>query len=439
MDLITEVILLALSFLAGLFLRFIPHLRFEYPSTSDAYFFMNKFRDPEYESEEVDYPKLLYQLFRFCLRNRNEIPDRTINRITPLFDIITAFFVYVFLRPNYGVEIALLTTLLFLVTPFTVKHGVSFSGRPFGLLLFTVSLLCLTLPSPFDWIAIIPMALVMLSHRLSTQTLFFICAVFAFMNWQVGVILVFGFLLAVILSRGEYVRILRNHAKTIVKYMREGHYPNQRLMGLVLTPSFVGFIFYATIVWLQNSVTFPLQFGYLSIGGIIGVDSYTELLFSAWCAVCLLLLLFWIAGESFRHLYLAAAPFAFFSVFILQSGAIFSVLLLLEILGSIGISVYITVRYDHLDNDFVTMLQQLKDIPEPIKFIVPYGFLRAAEYFSYKKGISLHFPEYDDSTISKRIAEESVTYAVLDAPSLARFKDWKQESQEGNWYLLKRV
>jgi len=289
MEILIEVIILLLSLGVGSLLRYIPHLRYRYPSTPDAFFFMNKFKDPDYESEEVDYPKFLYQLFRFFLRSKQEIPDRIINKITPLFDLATAVLLYLFLRPVFGVETALVTTLLFLVTPFTVKHGVSLSGRPFGLLLFTTSLLCLTLPVPLNWIAVFPMALVMLSHRLSTQTLFSFCLVFTLFDWQVGAILLTAFLTALILSKGEYKRILANHIAAIRKYMREGHYPNQRLMGFLLAPTVVGFFIYVGLLWLQNLLEFPIELGPFLILRIIVIEPYTELLFFVCSTVCLLI------------------------------------------------------------------------------------------------------------------------------------------------------
>ncbi len=438
MEIAAETVLLLLSLGIGSLLRYIPHLMFRYPATPDAYFFMNKFKDPNYESEEVDYPKLLYQLFRLFLRDKKEIPDRLINKMTPLFDMLTAIILYGILRPAYGAETALVATLLFLVTPFTVKHGVSLSGRPFGLLLFTTSLLCLTLPFPLNWFAALPMALVMLSHRLSTQTLFFVCLAFALLDWQVGLILVTGFLIAILASKGEYLRILRNHVLTIKKYIQSGHYPNQRLMGLILTPSVAGYAVYTSILWLQNFLVFPMQLGNFTIYRVVVVDSHAELLFFTWSAVCLVLLLAWIAGESFRHLYLAAAPFAFFSAHILQNGSVFQVLMFLLLLGSFGLSLYFVVRYEHLDSEFVAMLRRLGEVHEPVRFVVPYKLLRAAEYFSDKKGIAMHFPELSKDDVSKRLVEEKVTYAVINSQNREHFQSWKEISHEGNWSLLER-
>jgi hypothetical protein len=438
MDAFTEVVIFLLILSLGFLLRYIPHLRYKYPSTPDAFFFMNKFKDPDYESEEVDYPKLLYQLFRFFLRNKQEIPDRTINKITPIFDLTTAVLLFIFLQPAFSTETALVATLLFLVTPFTVKHGISLSGRPFGLLLFTTSLLCLTLPVPLNWIAVIPMALVMLSHRLSTQTLFFFCMVFTLFDWQVGIILLIAFLTAIILSKGEYLRILRNHIAAIRKYMRVGHYPNQRLMGLLLAPTIAGFAIYATLLGLQNYLEFPIDLGPFTLYKVIVLEPYSELLFFIWSTVCILLLLFWIAGESFRHLYLAAAPFAFFSARILQNGSIFLVIVALLIVGSFSLSMYFSLRYEHLDDEFVEMLQQLKKIPEPMRFVVPYRLLRAAEYFSNKKGVALCFPELSEETLSLRLAKEGSTHAVINTQNRERFPSWNEISHEGNWFLLER-
>jgi len=439
METLTEVIMLLLLMGIGALLRYIPHVRYKYPSTPDTFYFMNKFKDPDYESEQdYHYPKFLYQLFRFFLRSKQEIPVRTINKVTPLFDLLTAILLYAFLRPSFGVETSLVAMLLFLVTPFTVKHGVSLSSRPFGLMLFTVSLLCLTLPVPLNWIAVLPMALVMLSHKLSTQTLYIVCLTFALLDLQVVLILFAAVLTALIVSKADYIRIFSSHMALIWKYLRQGHYPNQRLEGLLLTPTVAGFAIYAGILWLQNILMFPVDLGPLVIFQITVIEPYTELLFLSWGIVCLLLLIFWIAGESFRHLYLAAAPFAFFSARILQNGTIFTILISLLAVGSFGVSLYFSIHYEHLDNEFVAMLHRLKELPEPVRFIVPYRLLRAAEYFSDKRGVSLYFPELSEEALSKRLDEEGSTHAVINTQNRERFPSWKEISHDGDWFMLER-
>jgi len=91
-----------------------------------------------------------------------------------------------------------------------------------------------------------------------------------------------------------------------------------------------------------------------------------------------------------------------------------------------------------LDDEFVAMLQQLKEIPEPMRFVVPYRLLRAAEYFSDKKGVALYFPELNEETLLARFDKEGSTHAVINTPNRDRFSNWKEISHEGNWFLLER-
>ncbi|MHA2378827.1 MAG: hypothetical protein ACXADS_06105 [Candidatus Thorarchaeota archaeon] len=436
MDLFTEIVLLTLTLGMGLILRYIPHRRYYFPSTPDTFFFLNRFKDPEYKADEVIYPPLFQQMFRFLLKNSKTIPDMKLNRIAPLFDTFTAMVLFVFLRGTFGVELALLATFIFFTTPFVVKQGICLSSRSFGFLLFNTSLLCLILPIPLNWIAALPIALTLLSHRLATQTLFFVCVAFTFFDWQAGAILLTGAGLAVLLSKGEYVHVLRNHLSTVMRYLRVSHNPNQRLIGLMLVPSVVGFTIYCGILLLQSLIVFPFSIGGIVVNEVAFLVPYFETLLLTWGAVCLLLLVFWIAGQSYLHTYLAATPFAIFSARILENGPIFFYIVVMLIFASILLSLYFSLHFEHLSEDFVAILRHLNQIAGPVKFLAPAGLVRAAEYFSDKQGAPIYFQVVPKDSITDLINQEDPTHAIVGHAHVDWFSNWKEVLHLGDWYLL---
>ncbi len=436
MEIVQELFFLVCIFALGLVLRYIPHLKFDFPSTPDTFFTLQKLKDPEYEKDILTYPNFLHQFFRFFLRSTERISYRKLNMLTPLFDFFTGLVLYIFLRWAFGIEIALFSSLLFMITPFVVKQGITLSSRPFGLFFFTSSLLLLTLPVPLNWFATIPIALTLLTHRLSTQTLFVICLVFSIVDWQAGLIFVIGFGLAVLISKGHYLRILRSHIRAIIKYMRGEHYPNRRLIGIALVPTIAGFLINAIFRFMQLFIPFPLIIFGMLITPTMSINLYFENLLLVWGIVCTLLLICWIAGEAYKHTYFAGIPFAVFSVLLLQNSSIFWYLLLLLIIGCLSLSFYFIFGFQHLPKDLISVLLELKNVKDPAYFVIPRGYLRAGEYFSDKKGIEFDFIAKEATELVERISQEAITHIILNSEHLAYASKYRQLYKSGKWFLF---
>jgi hypothetical protein len=436
MEVAVELIFLVFIIVLGLVLRYIPHMKYYFPSTPDTFFTLQKFIDPEYEKEIVTYPEFLHQIFRFFLKFTDRFPDRVLNRLTPLFDFFTSLVLYIFLRWTFGIEIALISTLLFMITPFAVRNSITLSSRPFGLFLFTCSLLFLILPLPYNWFAIFPVALTFLTHRLSTQTLFVIFLGFSFVDWQVALIFVFGFSLAILISRGHYLRILRNHITTVIKYIRGKHYPNRRFLGIILVPTILGFVINVILRYIQLFISFPIIIYNIVITPTTIINPYFEILLLIWGLVCIVLLLFWFAGEAYKHTYLACIPFAVFSVLLFQNSPAFSYLILLLISGCLILSLYFSIRFQHLPKDLILVLQKMKTLPEPVYFVINYGYLRAAEYFSGKKGIQLDITSRSPTEFVNHISQELITHAIVNKDCLKYAIKFTELFQSGSWLLF---
>lgn len=436
MELTFELLVLSGILVLGLILRYIPHLKFSFPSTPDTFFTLYKFVDPEYEKEKHTYPNFLHQFFRFFLRSPEKLSDQTLNRVTPLFDLFTSLVLNLFFRLAFGIEIALVATFIFTITPFVVKQGITLSSRPLGLFLFTSSLLLLTLPFPFNWLAVVSISLTLLTHKLSTQTLFVICLVFSVFDWQAALIYAAGFGFAILISKGHYLKILRSHITAVIKYMRGEHFPNQRFLGVVLVPTIVGFMVNVILRYLPLLIPFPIIIFGIVVSPTIIIAPYFENLLLIWGIICILLLIFWIAGEAYKHMYLAGAPFAMFSVLLLQNSPFFLYLLILLIIGSLSLSLYFTLRYQHLPHNLIIILRELKKAEGSVYFVIPDGYLRAGEYFSRKKGTKVVFATTTPEELVGRIKQEAITHIIMDVEHLEYTRKYHQVFQSDDWFLF---
>ncbi|MFX1563937.1 MAG: hypothetical protein ACFFDP_11600, partial [Promethearchaeota archaeon] len=409
MDVLIEIFSLVLVFLIGFILRYLPHIHYYFPGTSDMFYHFSKIRDPAHGEDEMIYPPLFHRIFRIFRKKDGSIPERGLTFLTPLFDIVTALIFYFFLRGIFSTEIALLAVLLFLVTPTVVIQGITFSPRPIGLLLLASSLLCLMFPFPFNLFAMIPIALTLLTHRLATQTLFFISLGLSFFNWQLGLIVLGGLGLALLLSRGQYFSILRSHLAFIKRYITGVRVPNQHVLGIILAPTILGLVGYLTIHYLATIIPFPILIGGMTISELPFVFPDIEALFLIWSIVCLLLLIFWIAGESYRYTYYASVPFAFFCAFIIQSGSLFLLMATILIGLSAVLSIFFSMHTQHLNRDFVTLLRDLSLENNRVYFMAPYHLIRAAKYFSKREGTYIAFPETTPEKVASQIEKEKIT------------------------------
>jgi len=433
---IVEVVLFILVITAGLILRYLPHILHYFPMTPDTFFHLIRLRDLKYESEIHTYPKFFHQFIRLFVRKKDPIPERVLNRFAPFIDVVTAISLYLFLRLPFGSIIALATVLLFLVTPIVVRNGIPFTIRPMGLLLVTLALLCLTLPFPFNWIAIIPYALTLLTHKLSTQTLFFISLGFAFFDLQTIFIYLAGFLVAILLSKGYYLRVLRHHVTRVYKFFTGKHYPNLRGRGLLLTPTVIGLLLYLVVQWI------PVYFPQLMVilGFVIWIPMivvpYFQTLLIVWGSVCILLLILWIGGESYKHLYIGAPAFAFFCAYLLQNGIFFFALYLVSLVGCVAVSAYLSFRFPHLSKDQVEVLRAAKQLDDPTTVMTFKSIIRAVEYFAGKSSIWVDFSKTRGDALMQLIIEKKVTHAIVDKQSKEVIPQAKTIQQEGDWFLL---
>jgi hypothetical protein len=167
-------------------------------------------------SGEYDYPPM----FIFLL---SKFPFKLVEKYEFLFSaffdslhIILIFFISFAFTENLA--IALVTQILYALTPIIVLENSSATPRSLGYSLFTMLFISLFLFIQMSQpilllIAIISGGLIFLSHRFTTQGFLFFSVFFTILEKNPVYIAAFilSFLLAVILSKGFYFKVLKGH------------------------------------------------------------------------------------------------------------------------------------------------------------------------------------------------------------------------------------
>ncbi len=437
MDILLEIIYFCSILVIGLTLRAIPHVKYYFPGTPDTFFFLNKIKNPEYLSEEVLYPKLFDQTLRLFARAGKLTDGRTTNRLSIVLDAITMSILYFFIRSNSSIEIALFTTLLFFISPFIVKQGSTLSARPFGLLLASTSVLLTTLPFPWNWSALVPIAMTLLAHRLSTQTLFVVYVGLSFLDIQFPLIFIAGFIFAVIVTKGMYIEILRAHVSAILTYYKQKGYPNDRVVGVLFTPAFFGYLLYLIFFIAQSYYSNPISIGGFIIPELLSFNILFELVMIIWASACFLLLIFWVAGESYKHLSIAAGPFAYLTSLLAFTNQFFLILAIIITFGSLVQSLYFQLRFEHVDKNLVELLDNTSLVGEHGTMFAPSKVYRAVSFLTDCEVVPVNLHLYNQDHFDKRFLEYNPTLAVEERKYGFWYSDWEEVDNSGDWVLFR--
>lgn len=178
---------------------------------------------------EYDYPPV----FIFIL---SKFPFKLVEKyefiFSPLFDfllVVLIFHISFYLTGN--ILLSLVTQIIYLLTPIIVLENSSATPRSLGYSLFTILFISLFLfVQNSEWvfllIAIICGALIFLSHRFTTQGFLFFSIFFGILDKNPIYLLVFvlSFFLAVVFSKGFYLKVLRGHLGNLVFWNKNAKY-----------------------------------------------------------------------------------------------------------------------------------------------------------------------------------------------------------------------
>jgi len=260
--------------------------------------------------EQYDYPPL----FHWFLSLFKEKYHQKLQYLSPIFDMISGTIIFCFCYHLFDSRIAILATALYFFTPYTFDSSFSLSARSLGNCFLIISLLSLFLFLINGYvlafaISVIFSTLVLLTHRLTTQSL-----VFVLLTISVGYLSIYplfiiasSFVFALIVSKGFYYRVLKGHIR-IIRTMGKKLLDNTRRKEIInLFPNPISLIFNMPII-LLSPIFFlfyyrpPLNF------------------FVVWGLGLIILSIVWIFGQGLRHLINAIPTFTIItSIWIIES------------------------------------------------------------------------------------------------------------------------
>ncbi|HSW98155.1 MAG TPA: hypothetical protein VLF89_10095 [Candidatus Saccharimonadales bacterium] len=191
---------------------------------------------PNYKLEDqfiidgyFDYPPVFPTLLSF-------FPKKTLLHIqgfvAPFFDalqVLLVYYVTYYLTGN--VQVSLLAQLMYMMTPMIAIENSYLTPRSLGYLNFTLAVLPLVLyyyshQPIFFLLGIIFTFLLFLTHRFAIQSFFFIMIFFTFfLNTPIFFqSFVIGFALALLITKGYYLRVLKGHLYNIYFWVKNLDY-----------------------------------------------------------------------------------------------------------------------------------------------------------------------------------------------------------------------
>ena len=272
--------------------------------------------------ERYDYPPLLH----WFLSLFKDKYHQKLQYVSPVLDVISGTMIFCFCYYIFDSQIAIIATGLYFFTPYTFDNSFSLSARSPGNSFLIISLLSLFLYLFNGFlgafiISIIFSTLVLLTHRLTTQSLIVVLLSLSIGYYSLIPTVVIGcsFVLAIVFSKGFYYRVLQGHIQIIKTMGRKIMQKNFRkeVTNIYLNPVFLVF---NMPIFLMLPILF-LFFNRSSLN-----------FFVIWGLSLTLLSIIWIFGQGIRHLINAVPAFSIISsIWVVESGNYFILLLLLVV------------------------------------------------------------------------------------------------------------
>jgi hypothetical protein len=338
-----------------------------------------------------DYPPtFIYLLSKFPL----EVVERYEFLFSPIFDAIHLILMFIITYSfTNNIFIALLVQAFYLLTPIIILENSSATPRSIGYTLFTIVFLSLFLfesngQLPYLILAIISGSLIFLSHRFTTQSYLFFSLFFSVIRLNGIYILVFCFsaLLAIVLSRGFYLKVFQGHIGNLrfwkdnienrFAHQIKGNYKQHKTDDFVFRlynqflrfPPFVLAITNPWVLFAFFGLYFmhPLSPMVARLSEIV-IFSYVLALVTTWIPQLRFL------GEGQRYLELSAFPAAYLSAILFSRLFTSYPLLTLTFYTVVGIMSLLTI----------IVIQRKAIIHDKLRTLTP----ELMSMFSYLKGL----------------------------------------------------
>lgn len=259
---------------------------------------------------------------------------------SPFFDFIHLLLIYFISYTITGnVIIALLTQLFYTLTPIIILENTSATPRSLGYTLFTILMMSVFMFTTggqiiYLLLAVLSGTLIFLSHRFTAQGFLFFSIYFSIVQQNIVylIIFIFTFMLAIVLSKGFYIKVLKGHIGNLVFWYKnidyrfahqvKGNYAQHKTKDFIFRMYNQFLKFPPFILAITNPWTLPpiyLLFYGLSASPVVNymllwvLFSYFLALTTTWVPKLRFL------GEGQRYLELSAFPSALLSATLLPN------------------------------------------------------------------------------------------------------------------------
>ncbi|MEK7517283.1 MAG: hypothetical protein AAB583_01945 [Patescibacteria group bacterium] len=287
-------------------------------------------------SGKYDYPPAFILIL-------SRFPQRLVERyefvFSPFFDFIHLLIIFfISFQLTNSLFIALITQSLYILTPIIVLENSSATPRSLGYTLFTIMLMSLFIYTQqgnmvYFLVSIFSGSFIFLSHRLTTQGLLFFLLFFTLYGRNIIYIGVFflSFFLALLFSKGFYLRVLQGHVGNLKFWYKNieyrfahqirGNYREYKTQDFVFSVYNQFLKFPPFVLAVTNTWTLPVFYIFFFLMPsdplmqkmvLWVIFSYALALSTTWVPRLRFL------GEGQRYLELSAFPTAFLSAWLLN-------------------------------------------------------------------------------------------------------------------------
>lgn len=338
-----------------------------------------------------DYPPVFILLLSLFSKKALE---RYQGLIAPFFDALLntiVFFIAIQLTNN--IYIALIAQLIYTLTPVVAIENSALVPRSIGYLMFSVSFYALLLFAnsqnqkiEYFIVGLIFSVLTLLTHRFATQSLLFICILFAILEKNPIYIIVFvsSIIIATIISKKYYLRVLSTHITNIIFWSKNsnnrfahqvyGHVPptkNPDLVGIIykLLSKLAPATLLISNVWILSAFLFFI----LAIPKPVILEKMAVWAIFFYVLSILVLMVRFLRpiGEGYRYIEMTQVPTAILSSYLFfyyynSPFRVFAVIILILFLTG-SLSVILVVQYKAVIKDKNRSFT--KDLRDVCKFI----------------------------------------------------------------------
>jgi hypothetical protein len=386
---LASIIPLALVFLAAISIRLYLLVKYRWVGVDTFYYFIvaqeirksgrlpqtiNCFLFPE----KYDYPPLLHLLLSLFDRGWH----RRLQYLSPIVDIATGVILLAFSLVHFGPGIATLAVALYLFTPMTFDIAFSLSARSVANAFLVVAVLALiTYNMDGGYLAIaLSVAfsvLVLLSHRLTTQSWACVMVSFSVVQGSATPLLIIAssVIIAAILTRFHYLKVLRGHANFLRVFLGKLTDPSKRKeLDPVIDP--VALLFNMPMI-----VMLPLLALHFN-------DPALKLLIT-WGLSLTILSALWVFGQGVRHMGNAIPAFSIvISALLIQDYGYLVLALIIVSFAFTVYKIYRLERHPEMANfttpDMLGAYDFIKNhkAPGDVLLCLPFNFTYSAAYFT---------------------------------------------------------